>query len=550
MKTFLSTITILAATIAVAQAQPKITSGGVVNSASYAATGLPNGAIAQGSLFVLFGTGLGPASLQQVSAYPLPASLGGTSLSVTVNGTSTTPFMIYTSAGQVAAILPSNTPVGTGTIRLTFNGATSATEPIRVAASSFGIYSSNQAGSGQGIITNTSYAVAGPTTAANPGEAYIIWGTGVGPITGDETGPGSGTKLGSIPVEVLVGGKTAGLIGYARASAASGLDQVAFTVPTGVTGCAVPVSVKIGNVISNYVTMPISASGRTCVDANGITPITVNGNGTVSVGAVDLSRTSFSATALGTTVTSLTDSGSGSFTRYTAVNYTSTANPLGISTFGSCTVFTFQGTTASIPTVPNVVNLDAGPALTVNGPGGTKSMPKMNGFYSAMLGGGTSIPGIPSTGTPLYLSKGTYTVTGPGGTDVGPFTATLNIPDPLVWANIADVSTVNRANGQLVTWTSGDPAGNVYIIGYSVTGSANTSVGAEFICIERNSAGRFTVPSSVLLSLPASSGDFTAGVGGGALFVEGSTAGTFKASGLDQATISSTSATFKTVSFQ
>ena len=543
-------MTMLAATVAVAQAQPKITPGGVVNSASYAATGLPNGAIAQGSLFVVFGTGLGPASLQQVSAYPLPASLGGTSLTVTVNGTSTTPFMIYTSAGQVAAILPSNTPVGTGTIRLTYNGAASATEPIRVAASSFGIYSSNQAGSGQGIITNTGYAVAGQTSAANPGEAYIIWGTGVGPITGDETGPGVGTKLGNIPVEVLVGGKTAGLIGYARASAASGLDQVAFTVPTGVTGCAVPVSVKIGNVISNYVTMPIAASGRTCVDANGITPITVTGNGTVSTGSIDLSRTSFSVSALGTTVTSLTDSGSASFLRYTAVGYSDAVNPLGISTFSSCTVFTFKGTTATAPTVTNLVNLDAGAALTVSGPGGTKSLPKLSGSYSATLGGGTSIPGIPSTNAPLYLSKGTYTVTGPGGTDVGPFTATLNIPDPLVWSNFADVNTVNRANGLPVTWTSGDPSGNVYIIGYSITGSANTSVGAEFVCIERNSAGRFTVPSAVLLSLPATSTDFTAGVGAGALIVEGSTAGSFKAPGLDLGGISSTSATFKTVSFQ
>ena len=166
-----------AAMLASAQT-PSIKADGVVNSASYANPAFPNGAITQGFVFIVFGSNLGPAALQQITTYPLSTTLGGNSLSVTVNGTTTKPFLLYTSAGQLSAVLPSSTPVGTGTISVTYNGQTSAPQPVTVASGSFGIYSINQAGTGAGIITNASYKVSGKSAAANPGEAYIIWGTG------------------------------------------------------------------------------------------------------------------------------------------------------------------------------------------------------------------------------------------------------------------------------------------------------------------------------------------------------------------------------------
>jgi len=163
-----------------------------VNSASYAAAALPSGAIAQGSLFVVFGSGLGPAALQQITAYPLSTTFGGTSITVTVNGTSTKPLIVYTSAGQLAAIMPSATPVGTGTLTVTYNGAISATQAVTVVPSSFGIYSVNQGGTGAGIITNTNFQTVGFNSSANPGEAYIIWGTGARSGDGRRSCWGSG----------------------------------------------------------------------------------------------------------------------------------------------------------------------------------------------------------------------------------------------------------------------------------------------------------------------------------------------------------------------
>ena len=239
------------------------------------------------------------------------------------------------------------------------------------------------------------------------------------------------------------------------------------------------------------------------------------------------------------------DSGLGQFARSTTANYNATPNPLLISNFGSCTVFTFKGGAPSTA-VPDSVILDAGPSLAVNGPGGPKTITKAQGIYSAQFA--STIPGLPST--PLYLAKGTYTVTGPGGVDVGPFTASLNVPDPLIWTNSSSISTVNRAAAQLITWSSGDPNGNVYITGFSITGTTSANyTGGQFICVERNSAGKFTIPSAVLMALPPSV-NLGGGLAGGALSVIGSTVGTFKASGLDQATISSSSITLNTVNYQ
>ena len=80
-----------------------------VNAASYTLNGLPSSGVSQGGMFILFGAGLGPANLLQVSQFPLPttAGLGGTTITVNMGGTNYPCIMLYTVASQVAAILPS-----------------------------------------------------------------------------------------------------------------------------------------------------------------------------------------------------------------------------------------------------------------------------------------------------------------------------------------------------------------------------------------------------------------------------------------------------------
>jgi hypothetical protein len=72
---------------------PTITA--VENAATNISPGLPNAGIAQGSLFVVKGTNLGPAAVVVASIFPLPttAGIGGTTATVTVGSTTVNAIM-------------------------------------------------------------------------------------------------------------------------------------------------------------------------------------------------------------------------------------------------------------------------------------------------------------------------------------------------------------------------------------------------------------------------------------------------------------------------
>jgi uncharacterized protein (TIGR03437 family) len=535
----------------IAMAQPAVTSA--VNAASYAPPALPNGGLARGSMFIIFGQRLGPATLNIISSFPLPETLDGTSVSVTVSGTTVAAYLIYTSAGQVAAILPSRTPTGNGTLTLTYNGQTSAPLQIRVVTSSFGTFAVNQAGSGPGIVQNVNSEADRPINALNrparPGQTLILWGTGLGPVTADERAAAVPGDLPSIPVEVFVGGRPATITYRGRSGCCAGIDQIVLTAPTGVEGCYVPVVVKTGDVVSNFTTISLG-SGATCTDVTGLTGNDIQQaqtSGVYRTGAISLVRIATSLSVLGQTIDSKTDIGSASFVRYdlNRLLASQSGQGFGAVSLGACTVYTAQGsaTTGAVdPVRPDILN--AGPAINITGPKGPKELLRGNeGFYSTALGGGGfNIPGAPA-GLPDYLDPGSYTITGPGGPDVGAFSVMLNVPQPLTWTNMASVSTIARSQGQLITWSGGDPAGFTTISGTAI-GAGNVVGG--FACLERTSVGQFTIPSYVLLNLPPSSGPV-----GGTLVLAGSSAlARFTATGLDAGFVFASSGTGKSVTFQ
>lgn len=80
-------------------AQPAVASGGVLNVASYSYPPLPGGSIAQGSMFVVFGSNMGTTSTGSLS-FPLPTSLDKTSIKVTSGSTSVDAIMIYTTRAK------------------------------------------------------------------------------------------------------------------------------------------------------------------------------------------------------------------------------------------------------------------------------------------------------------------------------------------------------------------------------------------------------------------------------------------------------------------
>jgi uncharacterized protein (TIGR03437 family) len=469
---------------------PTISSGGVLNAASQAIPGLPNSAIAQGSIFIINGNTLGPASPAQAIGAPLQTSLAGTSVQVTVNGTSLAAPVSAVSSTQVTAIMPSAVPVGSGTVTVAFNGQTSAPAPVQVAAANFAFYTLNGSGSGPAQATDANGNPITMTNPAQPGAMVTLAGTGLGAISADDVSQPSMQDISS-SVTLYVGSEQASVQYAGRSGAAAGQDQVTFTVPADATGCYVPVAVVVNNITSNFASIAIAPAGSGCSDGNGFTSVPA---GNVRLATINLQRT---ASSPGPTTI---DNGSAAFGLYTPSQLMSSLGPFQAASPGGCLVFGFTGTSPSVtdPTQPQALN--AGSAITISGSNGAKQLTGTSGIYGAQLASSAS-------GGKLYLDPGAYTLSSPGGSDVGAFQAQVNAPPPIAWTNAANITSVDRSQGVTVTWTGGDPNGFVYVSGNSILAQGN---GAMFTCTVPASAGTFTVPPMVTMSLPASaSGSLT-----------------------------------------
>jgi uncharacterized protein (TIGR03437 family) len=244
---------------------PTITANGVVNAASFAST-----AIAPGSLFSVFGANLGPAVGVQAPGYPVPAALAGTSVRVTAGGNSYDAWIVFASAGQVNAILPSNVPAGAAQVTVTYAGPTSAAATVNVAAFAPGVFfqraGGNDAAIAQNVASATKYPLNGPASPAKPGQIVVLWVTGLGAIAGaDNVPPGAPGDMTSLPVTISVGGVSAQRLYAGRQAQFAGVDNIYFTVPAGVEfGCQVPVSITAGGAAANTPTIAVTSDGGTC----------------------------------------------------------------------------------------------------------------------------------------------------------------------------------------------------------------------------------------------------------------------------------------------
>ncbi len=480
--------------------------GSVASAASFIDSALPNGGVAQGSVVYLNGINLGPAALN-VSPNPFQnATLGGTSINITVNGTTTAGLLYYTSATQVAFLLPSNTPVGTGTIQATFNGQSGPAVPIRVVATAPGIITTTSDGQGSGIVTFPDYSLVSVTRAsncggvyttcgaANPGDTLTIWATGLGPVNGnDASGAGLGVNMSSLPLTVWLGNVQVTPVYQGRSGCCIGEDQIVFTVPANApTGCNVPLSLQVKNFVSNVVALPIASPGsRTCTPADpAFTGATVpqisNGGGPFTYGEVNLRHRQ-------------TDSGfedllDGTFIRFTVP---AAAQPFFLSSvdepaLGTCAVANNNQAPGSNPPLTILGGADIG-TVTVSGPNGSKSGTIDSGNLSVSLS---------SAGN--FLVPGTYTIRASGGADSPAFSNSLTLPAFPVLTSPSPSATnpvpVTRADGMTVTWSGGQPGSYVEL---EIGSSIDQNTGADAVCWVPADAGSFTVPPNVLLTMPA-----------------------------------------------
>jgi uncharacterized protein (TIGR03437 family) len=426
--------------------------------------------------------------LQAAQTFPLPTTQGlaGTTIQVTVGGDTETCIMLYTVASQVAAILPSATPVGAGTLTLSYQGEPGAIA-IQVVAANLGTFALNEDGTGPGIFTDLSYNPITYVHTAHPGDTVVLWGSGLGAITGNETEPPTPVQLDIGQIQILVGNQPATVLWGGRSSYA-GLDQINFVVPAGVSGCKTSVAVIVKGVTGNVTSIAVAPAGQTtCGDTVGaLTAANLQkaiANGSISGANVQLSR-----------VVGGNDQLSAQFVNYPLDSLIrSFAGSTGPS-IGSCLAYETYAATLKVtdPTPPAL--LDAGPQLTITGPAGTKTIDATSpGSYQATL----------ATGSPVYISPGNYTVSnGVGGSNVGAFTWSLTLPPSIIPTNIP--ASINRAQDLNLTWTGGTGFSVVTIFGYSAVPVTSTLLSyVEFICNADPSAGQFTIPSAILNLLPA-----------------------------------------------
>jgi uncharacterized protein (TIGR03437 family) len=225
---------------------PLPTLSSVVNAASYL-----GGAVSPGEIVTLFGESLGPSQgvgLALDSTGKVATTLANTQ--VLFNGIAAP--MVYTSAGQVSAVVPYEIAGRqTTSVWIKFAGVSSNAVNLGVTTTAPGLFTLNASGSGAGAILNQDYSVNSSSSPASPGGIVLLYATGEGQtvpagVTGSVT---SGNSLPApvLPVAVLIDGQPASIL-YAGAAPGmvAGAMQINVRIPDGVRSGQVPVVVSVG----------------------------------------------------------------------------------------------------------------------------------------------------------------------------------------------------------------------------------------------------------------------------------------------------------------
>jgi uncharacterized protein (TIGR03437 family) len=206
-------------------------------------------AFAPGMVLSVFGSQLA-ASMQAVSAPPLPAMLAG--VSATVNGIPA-PFY-YASPNQLNIQIPYEAGSGPAVLGVNNNGqVASFLFPIAAAAPGiFGDYSQ-----GSALV---------PSSSGKRGDTLMLFMTGEGlvsPALANGASPFASTPIGllpqpALPVAVTVGGVPAQIVFAGVPSGLAGASQINFTIPeTAPTGVQ-PVIVSVAGVSSPAASLTVN----------------------------------------------------------------------------------------------------------------------------------------------------------------------------------------------------------------------------------------------------------------------------------------------------
>ncbi len=248
---------------AAATGAPVLAVGGTINGASFRAP------VAPGMIAAVFGERLG-SSLAFASSVPLPTTLAGVSLRF--SGNLAVP-IFFAAPGQMNIQIPWELAGQTSaTLTATTGGGVSAGIPVAIAPAAPAIFSTNQQGTGQGVVLIASSGeIAAPTGSiqgrahrpADVGEFLTIYCLGLGdvdnrPATG-ATSPAA-EPLGRVRVipTVTIGGVNAEVTFAGLAPGFVGLYQINVRIPDDApAGDAVNLVITSGGVASNTVTIAV-----------------------------------------------------------------------------------------------------------------------------------------------------------------------------------------------------------------------------------------------------------------------------------------------------
>lgn len=234
---------------------PFISSGGVLNGASFA-----RGAVAPGSIAVVFGAYLndGPQVLSPIVGADgkVATSLGGTQ--ITVGGIAAP--ILYSTPNQVSIQIPYELTGAVAAVSPTVGGQSSEFRFLELASTGPGFFTLNQAGTGEAIaLHQDGVTLIASQAPARRGEIVIFYLTGLGalnPALG--TGVPAAANTATAPVTMTFGGVAATPAYAGAAPGFIGLNQINVQIPNNAPVARdVAVAISAGGRSGNPVTIAI-----------------------------------------------------------------------------------------------------------------------------------------------------------------------------------------------------------------------------------------------------------------------------------------------------
>ncbi len=454
---------------------PVVRLEGIVNAASLD----KGGSVTAGEIVSIFGERLASEAKGATTA-TLPYSLVGTS--VTVNGVPAPLF--YVSPNQINLQMPSflnvlgiNEPSGPLSVVITSALGSSSVLKVPFFRRSPGVFTQNASGCGAGSILNEDpkggVSLNSTSNSASPGSYISVYWTGLGaaysPPPDGVPAPDSPLAYGLEAV-----GAEFGLPGFlrviafdtfvGRAPGLIGVDQVNFKLPDDVPeGCHVPLTLFDYGLPSQSVTLSIRKNGGACQNAS-----------PSQIGFLHWERTVTSSTASALPIVA---------EQFTGELLEAPGNLLQQppAEQDERRVELRPDPKPRTCSIPGVRALDAGQlTVTANGKSATV-VPDLSArqAYQASLPAGS-------------VQAGLVEVRASGGTDLGAFRATMQLPPPIVITTSLQPGTAfSRRQPLQVKWTGGDASMLVVMSLAELAGTDNPSGAASSAF---GNAGQVTLP--------------------------------------------------------